>query len=116
MSELLLGAAKMWFYRSRSNWKSWDDFCREIRIAFDPDRRMQERLVMKDYRRTQGLEEPVRHYIECILAIVGRINEPRSEEKTLDLLHRNMLPALHKQVNRCYVNSIKDFYKHAYEA
>ena len=71
-------------------------------MAFGPDRRMQDKLVAEAYCRTQGLEKPVRDYIECVLAIIGNINEPRSE--ALDLLHRKMLPALRKQVNCIYVN------------
>ena len=77
---------------------------------------MQDKLVVEAYRTTQDLEELSRDYIECVLAIIRRINEPWSEEKTLDLLHRNMLPALQKQVNRFYVNSIRDLCEYAYEA
>ena len=104
-----MGTARMWYRRSRNNWKSWQDFCRDIRIAFGPDRRMQGKLVSEAYRRTQGPEEPVREYIACMLAIVEKIDVPWSEKKILDLLHRNMLPALQKQVNRLYVTSLKTY-------
>ena len=49
-------------------------------MAFGPDRRMQDKLVAESYCRTRGLEEPVRDYIECVLAIIVKINEPWSEE------------------------------------
>ena len=111
-----MGTARMWYRRSRNNWKSWQDFCRDIRIAFGPDRRMQDKLVAEAYYRTQGPEEPVRDYIECMLAIVEKNYEHWSEEKILDLLHRNMLPSLQKQINRLYVTSVKDLCDFAYEA
>ena len=63
MSELLLGTARMWYRRSRRDLKTWDEFCLNIRKAFGPDRRMQNKLQAEAYRRIQGTEEPVRDYV-----------------------------------------------------
>ena len=52
------------------------DFCRDLGIAFGSKKRMQGKLVAEPYHRTQGPEETMHDYIECMLAIVEKIDEP----------------------------------------
>ena len=55
---------------------------------------MQDKLQAEAYRRTQGPEEPVLDFVECVLAIVEKFDDPWPEYKIVDLLHRNMSPRL----------------------
>ncbi|CAB0041066.1 unnamed protein product [Trichogramma brassicae] len=63
-----------------------------------------------------GRTEPVNHYVYCLLTIIGKLAEPWTLQRKLDLLHNNMLPSLQKQVPRYKARSINEFVELARDA
>ncbi|CAB0036825.1 unnamed protein product [Trichogramma brassicae] len=101
ITELLTGQARLWCRQERSQWTKWDDFCIAVRRCYGIDRRYQQKLELEAQLRTQGRTEPVvNHYVYCLLTIIGKLAEPWTLQRKLDLLHNNMLPSLQKQVPR----------------
>ncbi|CAB0027831.1 unnamed protein product [Trichogramma brassicae] len=80
------------------------------------DRRYQQKLELEAQRHTQGRTEPVNHYVYCLLTIIGKLAEPWTLQRKLDLLHNNMLPSLQKQVPRYKARSIDEFVELARDA
>ncbi|KAL7295103.1 hypothetical protein TKK_0011571 [Trichogramma kaykai] len=116
ITELLTGQARLWCRQERSQWTTWKDFCTAARRCYGIDRRYQQKLELEAERRTQGRTEPVNHYVYCLLTIIGKLAEPWTVERKLDLLHNNMLPSLQKQVPRYKARSIDEFVELARDA
>ncbi|CAB0042486.1 unnamed protein product [Trichogramma brassicae] len=116
ITELLTGQARLWCRQERSQWKKWEDFCIAARRCYGIDRRYQQKLELEAQRRTQGRTEPVNHYVYCLLTIIGKLAEPWTLQRKLDLLHNNMLPSLQKQVPRYKARSIDEFVELARDA
>ena len=116
MSELTSGVARHWCRQARKNWRTWEDFCAAARRCYGVDKRFQQRLVSEAHARTQGKEEPVRDYIICLLTILSRFEEPWEDERQLEHIYRNMLPALQRMVPRERVTDIDTLMELAREA
>ncbi|CAB0037100.1 unnamed protein product [Trichogramma brassicae] len=116
ITELLTGQARLWCRQERLQWNRWEDFCIAARRCYGIDRRYQQKLELEAQRRTQGRTEPVNHYVYCLLTIIGKLAEPWTLQRKLDLLHNNMLPSLQKQVPRYKARSIDEFIELARDA
>ena len=109
LSELFTGVAAMWYRNSKATWTTWEGFREEFRYWYGPHRGYQERLLEEAKGRTQGPGESVRDYVTCLLTILKRIEPEPSEERKVDLLHRNLQPELKKMVRRAECPNVKTF-------
>ena len=116
MTELMTGPALCWCRQLRSSWRTWNDFYEAARRNYGVDRDVQIRLLAEAQARRQGKSEPVRDYIFIVLTILSKMQEQMPVEAQLNMIHRNMLPELRKQVPRERVRNIDDLVTLAREA
>lgn len=115
LSELLTGVAATWYRNNRDDWRNWADFARDAR-AWYGNSNFQQALQAEALARTQGESEPVRDYITNLQSYLRRIQPQPTIEQQIELMLRNMLPALQKIIRRDDIRDIRTLKQRAAEA
>ena len=111
---MLKGVASTWFRSNKRYLKTWAHFCAEARQWYGVCD-FQNTLKSEALARTQGEGELVRDYIINLQSYLQKIDPPVTEEQQVDLMVRNMQPALAKLIRRDEAKSVKDLMSRATE-
>nr|CAI5835405.1 unnamed protein product [Callosobruchus analis] len=94
-AELFTKEALLWYRTTRAS--SWDDLCNQLRDTFLPHD--YEYGLWDEIRsRTQGTNEKVVNFVVVMESLFRKLREPVSEHTKVNIIQRNFLPYIQRQL------------------
>lgn len=102
----LFAQEALWWYRTQS-FSSWDELTTKLKLDYLPYD--YEYTLWDEIRhRTQGTHEKIRTFVISIENMFRKLSQYPSEETRVNLIRRNLLPSIQKQLALQEISSVSD--------